>query len=79
MRCKVGGLKKGVKMREEKTAEKLKAWKRLKDKGFRFNGVEVFMGGLLEIYGVVPAIDGADNAERSKIIDDLELLFGEEE
>lgn len=59
--------------------DKLKAWKRLKDKGFRFDGKEVFSEGLLEIDGVLPALKGADCAERLKIIDDLDLLFGGEE
>lgn len=59
--------------------EKAKAWKRLKDKGFRFDGVEVFSKGLLEIDAVLPAIENADNAERLKMLDDLWLLFGEEE
>lgn len=63
----------------ERAVEKLKAWKRLKDKGFRFNGVEVFSEGLLEIDGVLPALKGADDAERLKIVDDLHLLCGEEE
>jgi hypothetical protein len=63
----------------EKAVEKLKAWKRLKDKGFRFDGAEVFREGLLEIDGVLPALKGADSAERLKIIDDLRLLFGKEE
>lgn len=63
----------------EKAVEKLKAWKRLKDKGFRFDGAEVFREGLLEIDGVLPAFKGADSAERLKIIDDLRLLFGKEE
>lgn len=64
---------------EAEAREKAKAWKRLKDKGFRFDGVEVFSKGLIEIDGVLPALEGADNAERLKIIDDLHLLFGEEE
>lgn len=63
----------------EKAVEKLKAWKRLKDKRFRFDGIEVFSEGLLEIDGVLSALKGADNAERLKIIDDLDLLFGGEE
>lgn len=62
----------------EKAVEKLKALKRLKYKGFRFNGVEVFSEGLLEIDGVLPALKGADNTERLKIIDDLYLIFGGE-
>lgn len=64
----------------KKAVEKLKAWKRLKDKGFRFNGVEVFSEGLLEIDGVLSTLEGIDNVERLKIIDDLDLLFsGDEE
>lgn len=63
----------------EKAAEKLKAWRRLKDKGFRFNGVGVFSEGLLEIDGVLPALKEANKKERSKIVDDLWLLFGGEE
>ena len=64
----------------EKAVERLRAWKRLKDKGFRFNGKEVFSEGLLEIDGILSALEGIDNAERLKIIDDLDLLFswGEE-
>ena len=63
----------------EKAVEKLKAWKRLKDKGFRFNGKEVFSEGLLEIDGVLPALKRVDNAERIKIIDDLDICFGGED
>lgn len=65
----------------EQAVEKLKAWKRLEDKGLRFraDGIEVFSEGLLEIDGVLPALEGADDAERSKIVDDLYLLFGGEE
>lgn len=59
--------------------EKLKAWKRLKDKGFKFNGVEVFSEGLLEIDGVLSALEGIDNVERLKMIDDLDLLFSGED
>lgn len=58
-----------------KITEKILAWKRLKDVGFRFDGIEIFSEGLLEIDGVLPALEGADNAERLKIIDDLDLLF----
>lgn len=61
------------------TKEKLKAWRRLEDKGFRFKGVEVYDEGLLEIDAVLPAIAKADDAERLKMLDDLELLFPEEE
>lgn len=55
----------------EKAVEKLKAWKRLKDKGFRFNG---WYGGSKDISFSIP----------QEIIDkttakDLDLLFGGEE
>lgn len=63
----------------KKAVEKLKAFKRLKDKGFKFDGEEVFSEGLLEIDAVLPALEKADNAERLKIVDDLWLLFGGEE
>ena len=59
--------------------EKAKAWKRLKDKGFRFDGVEVFSKGLIEIDAVLPVLEEVDHAERSKMVDDLHLIFGEEE
>lgn len=59
--------------------EKLKAWKQLEDKGFRFDGVEVYSKGLLEIDAVLPALEDADHEERIKMIDDLWLLFGGEE
>ena len=64
----------------EKAVERLRALKRLKDKGFRFDGKEVLSEGLLEIDGILSALEGIDNAERLKIIDDLDLLFswGEE-
>ena len=62
-----------------KALEKLKAFTRLKDKGFKFNGIEVFSEGLLEIDGVLSALKGADNAERLKMIDDLNTCFGGEE
>ena len=59
--------------------ERLEAWRRLKDKGFRFDGVEVFSKGLIEIDAVLPALEDAEYAERTKMIDDLWLLFPEEE
>ena len=63
----------------DRKRQKLKAWKRLKDKGFRFDGIEVFSEGLLEIDGVLSVLKKADNAERLKIVDGLDLLFGGEE
>ena len=66
----------------EKAVEKLKAWKRLRDKGFKFNGEtcdykadkhfgSVFFetdGYLLDVY-----------EDTSEFYDDLDLLFGGEE
>lgn len=72
-----------TKEQAEKVVEKLKAWKRLKDKGFKFCG----MGGLVnEIYFEANApfthimVDEytADKTEK-EYIDDLMLLFGDED
>lgn len=54
----------------EKALEKLKAWKRLKDKGFRFTG---FSGGrtIIEF-----TFDDYCSGEPSSAFDDLDLLFG---
>ena len=58
----------------EKAVEKLKAWKRLKDKGFRFNkwnnDTQKYLGDFI----ISAQIKNLDN-----IIDDLDLLFGGEE
>lgn len=58
----------------EKAVEKLKAWKRLKDKGFRFRGwIRVHKKGSADIT-IASFID-----EDYNITNDLELLFGGEE
>ena len=54
-----------------KATEKILAWKRLKDKGFRFNGIEQFTHIMVDEYT-------ADKTEK-EYIDDLMLLFGGEE
>lgn len=64
---------------KDEAMKKLKAWERLKDKGFRFSGVEVYDEGLLEIDGVLPALKEANDAERLKMVHDLFLLFEEKE
>lgn len=59
----------------EKAVEKLKAWKRLKDKGFRFNG-------LCESVHELPAIEydiEVDVSRDSQEDKDLALLFGDKE
>lgn len=57
-----------------KFVKKLKAWRRLKDKGFRFRGVGDGWG---EIYYSFP--NAEDMFENSDIRKDLDLLFGGEE
>lgn len=62
----------GTKEEAEKAVEKLKAWKRLKDKGFRFEG--------WEMDGTIWFETKQDEQEWSpKYRDDLDLLFGGEE
>lgn len=58
----------------EKAVEKFKAWKRLKDKGFRFGGWENDIKHCLGDFIIYSEIKHLDN-----IIDDLDLLFGDEE
>ena len=58
----------------EKAVEKLKAWKRLKDNGFSFHGYDDgydhnFNSGHIEFY----VKDSGD------VLEDLDLLFGDEE
>lgn len=56
----------------EKTVEKLKAWKRLRDKGFKFYRYEVVDGTIrwnMDLNGSVP----------KEVYKDLDLLFGGEE
>lgn len=57
----------------EKAVEKLKAWKRLKEKGFRFTGVEDVPR---IIRFEIPYRAGYDSCEAEA---DLDLLFGGEE
>lgn len=58
----------------EKAVEKLKAWKRLKDKGFRFEGWEddYPIIGKNSIFFNIPEEDW-----ETDVADDLNLLFGE--
>ena len=62
----------------EKAVEKLKAFKRLKNKGFRFCGHDDRDRGQLGdivIYAKMPTFEYDDDSTR----DDLDLLFGGEE
>lgn len=58
----------------EKAVEKLKAWKRLKDKGFRFGGWEDCNGKINTIYFCIP-----ENKWGIDTCDDLKICFGDEE
>lgn len=61
----------------EKAVEKLRAWKHLKDKGFRFDGYDVAHNSNGDLYGQL-----FYNAGKYHIVDvekDLDLLFGGEE
>lgn len=60
----------------EKFVEKLKAWKRLKDKGFRFcrhDDRDRGQLGDMVIYAEMPTFEYDDDSTR----DDLDLLFGD--
>lgn len=56
----------------EKAVEKLKAWKRLKDKGFRFNA---WFGSSKNIEWGITGLENESYIPR-QICDDLDLLFG---
>ena len=56
----------------EKAVEKLKAWKRLKDKGFRFSGYELVDGTIRFMIDLRPLAP-------DDLYPDLDLLFGGEE
>ena len=55
----------------EKAVEKLKAWKRLKDKGFEFDGWHPDVGIRFLLYNT--------ELEKKSVKSDLDLLFGGEE
>ena len=57
----------------EKTVEKLKAWKRLKDKGFKFRSLWRY---LLTDGGVDIRLSKSEYWEDEQVQDDLDLLFG---
>lgn len=60
----------------EKSVEMLKAWKRLKDKGFKFLGVRT---EALVIDYDIPKILYMSPAERKEFYEDLRFVFGGEE
>ena len=61
----------------EQEFEKLKAWKRLKNKGFRFDGYDVAHNGVGDLCG--QAFYNAGKYCIEDIEKDLDLLFGGEE
>ena len=61
----------------EKAVEKLKAWKRLKDKGFKFNYYDVYQSVLDEC--VTTHIQVTIKANEVDVKDELDLLFGGKE
>jgi hypothetical protein len=62
----------------EKAVEKLKAWKRLKDKGFDFAGVFT-ENGVNEIDFEISNGEKWNDEQIEEFEDDLQLLFGGEE
>ena len=59
----------------EKVVEKLKAWKRLKDNGFKFQfWCSSYSGDTISFF-----IDWINADSKKEIEDDLELLFGGED
>ena len=58
----------------EKAVEKLKAWKRLKDKGFRFEGWDNTDRSTIHNFSLFVTIEDLDSINK-----DLDLLFGGEE
>lgn len=61
----------------EKAVEKLKAWKRLKDKGFKFCKYSALAYG--EIDFRIPDFESWDDSDNEQVKHDLDLLFGGEE
>lgn len=70
-------IKMGSEEEAEKAVEKLKAWERLKDKGFRFDGYDIAHNGTGDLCGQVFYKAGKYSIE--DIEKDLDLLFGGEE
>ena len=71
------GLGFATKEEAEQAVEKLKAWKRLKDKDFRFHGYDAL--GCGEITFSLDFEDMDDEGKIGQLKHDLDLLFGGEE
>lgn len=75
--CKVIGNYFETKEEAEKAVEKLKAWKRLKDKGFRFTGYTHKDRGRLDELEIYCQL--GECPENIEEMDDVHLLFGGED
>lgn len=73
-KCKLIGNYFGTKEEAEKAVEKLKAWKQLKDKGFRFEGWDNTDRSTIHNFSLFVTIEDLENINK-----DLDLLFGGEE
>ena len=69
----------GTKEEAEQAVEKLKAWKRLKDKGFRFEWFEEKDRGYIGDMAIYAHIEPDYTTECPELDKDLDLLFGGEE
>ena len=67
----------GTKEEAERAVERLKAWKRLKEKGFRLT--EWYKPDGCEPFIVIETNIDIDDIENKKLSKDLDLLFGGEE
>ena len=72
--CKAIGNYFKTKEEAEQAVEKLKAWKRLKDKGFRFEGWDNTGRSTIHNFSLFVAIEDLESINK-----DLDLLFGGEE
>ena len=63
----------------KRAVEKLKAWKRLKDKGFRFKDLEETYRGELGDFTIYAHIEPDYSQKYDEFDEDLYLLFGGEE
>lgn len=63
----------------ERAVEKLKAWKRLKDKGFRFTGITPNRRYIKYNYGEILSKHGICYDKAIQFENDLDLLFGGED
>lgn len=73
------GLKFDTEQEARRAVEKLKAWKRLRDKGFKFKGFEERDRGYIGDLEIYTHIEPDYTTEYPELDNDLDLLFGGEE